>query len=265
MAGRVRRLARRVPRLALVDAPAVVLEPGRAALGVVELLPRVLPDVADVQVAGLTVEREAPRVPEPVADDERLRTLAPDVELQQLAEGRPQVLRPVLGIAAGAAVAGPGVEVAVRPEDEVPAVVVFVRIVLEEDLAQLPRPARQPARLVLDDPRVAVAVGVVDVEVPVLRVLRAEREPEESLLAVVEDERADVEERTGAQPSADDDAHPADLLGDVDVVRLVPRSRHRDRLREAARDADDAQLAPLRAAAGAQRDNGRERGERNDD
>src|SRR4029077_21156127 len=109
--------------------------------------------------------REAPGVPQPVADDERLRTLPPDVELQQLAGGRPQVLGPVLGIDAGAAVACSRVEIPVGPEREVPAVVVRIRVVLEEDLPQLPRLAREAARLVLDDARVAVAIRVVDVEV----------------------------------------------------------------------------------------------------
>src|SRR5262249_25650081 len=157
------------------------------------LLPLVLADIADVEVAVLPVEREAPWVPKPVADDHRRRPPGVDVEAEELAEGRLQVLGAVLGIATRAAVAGPGEEVAAGPEDEVAAVVVRIRVVLEEDLAQPLGLAREAARLVFDQPRVAVPVGVVDVEVPVLRVVRAECEPEHALLAVVEDERPDVE------------------------------------------------------------------------
>jgi hypothetical protein len=54
-----------VTALALVDVPAVVLEPGAMAGRDVDLLGRVLPDVSDVEVAGRTVEAEAPGVAEP--------------------------------------------------------------------------------------------------------------------------------------------------------------------------------------------------------
>src|SRR5262249_32883264 len=144
-------------------------------------------------------------------------------------------------------------------------VVVRIRVVLEEDLAQPLGLAGEAARLVLDQPRVAVPVGVIDVEVPVLRVVRAEREPEHALLAVVEDERPDVEERTRAQMPPDDDADATHLLDDVEVVRLVRRRSHHHGLGQAARNPDDAQLAPLGAVARTERepDGKHERGKRN--
>src|SRR5439155_13919933 len=49
----------------LVHAPAEVRQP-EAAWEDVHLLPRVLTDVSDVEVAGCTVEGETPRVPSPV-------------------------------------------------------------------------------------------------------------------------------------------------------------------------------------------------------
>src|SRR4029077_4912727 len=53
--------------------PAEVL-PTRAGTHDVDLLPRVLPDVADPQVVGRAVEAETPRVPEPGHEDLRART-----------------------------------------------------------------------------------------------------------------------------------------------------------------------------------------------
>ena len=94
-------------RLALEHAPAVVLETRAPARREVELLPRVLADVADVEVARRAVEREPPRVAQPVAHDHRRRVRFFDVEAQQLAERRAQILGTVLRVAAGAAVARP--------------------------------------------------------------------------------------------------------------------------------------------------------------
>src|SRR5439155_26758076 len=96
--------------------PAVVLEPRAHARCVIELFPGVLPDVADVEVAGLPVEREAPGIAQPVADDLRTRPARLQVHPQQLAEARAEILGAVLGIASRAAVAHSNVEVAVRPE-----------------------------------------------------------------------------------------------------------------------------------------------------
>ncbi len=68
-------------------------------------------------------------------------------------------------VAGGSTVAEPDVEQTVRPEGDVAAVVVGLGLVLGEDL-----PARRLVHRagtvdrVLDDPGVAVAIGVVDVQ-----------------------------------------------------------------------------------------------------
>src|SRR5205823_6549519 len=67
---RVHVLARGVARPALPDPPAVVVQHSllpRCAH--VDLLPGVLTDVADVEVAGRAVPGEAPRVAQPIAGD----------------------------------------------------------------------------------------------------------------------------------------------------------------------------------------------------
>src|SRR5262249_35066474 len=101
----------------------------------VDLLPRALPDVGDPQVAGLGVEREAPRVPQPVHPDlgpatarhervvgrDRVRQRAArrGVDAQDLAEQRVARLPVAPGCVAGplvvpgAAVAEAEVELAV--------------------------------------------------------------------------------------------------------------------------------------------------------
>src|SRR5262249_25685476 len=113
------RLSRLVSRVALVDAPAEVREPEAVREGV-DLLPRVLPHVADVERAGGAVEGEAPRVADAVGGD----LPAPVAEAQDLAQAVRERLGVVLRIAAGAAVAHADVEQAVRPELELAAVVV---------------------------------------------------------------------------------------------------------------------------------------------
>src|SRR6185437_12874527 len=97
---RVRRIE---PRARLVTAPAVVREPtDPRRRAEVDLLVLVLADVADPEVV-LRVEREPPRVAEPERDD--LPAAARRIDAQQLAELRAHVLRALLRIAAGAAVA----------------------------------------------------------------------------------------------------------------------------------------------------------------
>src|SRR4029079_17620452 len=87
-----------------------------------------------------------------------------DVEREQLAQLFVQVLRPVLGIAARAAVAHANVEPAVRPERELAAVVVRVRLVDEQKLA--PLDGGRISGLVLDDACVAVSGRGIELERP---------------------------------------------------------------------------------------------------
>ena len=79
---------------ALEAVPPEVRDRLRAALQVVDLLPRVLTDVADVEVAGLAVEAEAPRVPQAVRDERPARALGVDVQPHDLRE-RPREALPV--------------------------------------------------------------------------------------------------------------------------------------------------------------------------
>src|SRR5204862_6353452 len=120
------------------------------------------------------IERESPRVAQAVADRLPARSASLRVDAQKLAEPLVKVLRAVLRISAGATVAHADVEQAVRPELQLPAVVVRIRL---PDEQQLPRAVddRVPAaRTKLHDARVAVPVGVVDVEAVVACVVRAE-------------------------------------------------------------------------------------------
>ena len=190
----------------------------------------------------MPVEAEPPRVPEPEREDLRRRVRAPDVEAEHLAEQAVGVLGPVLGIAARASVAHPDPQPPVGPEDEVPAVVVRVRLVDPEDLLRAPRQGSPVARPVADDPRRPVRPrGVVHVEGVVARVGRREREPEQALLTPVDDERADVQERARLHLAALDDTDPARLLHDVDAPGLAGRLRREDGAREAAGDRDEAE------------------------
>src|SRR5207249_609786 len=108
------------------------LEAGASAGREVDLLDRSLPDVPDVEVPRRTVEGEAPGVPEAERGDRPPRGVPRHVEAQQLAEGGAHVLRAILRVAARAAVAEARVERAAGPEDEVPSVVVRVRILDRE-------------------------------------------------------------------------------------------------------------------------------------
>src|SRR5262249_15850245 len=112
-------------------------------------------------------------------------------DAQQLAEAARKALRTVLGVAGGAAVPHPDVELAVRPELELPAVVVRVRLLDEEELAQPPG-GGAPVRTRLADPGVALDAGVVDVELVVRAVLRMEGHRQQPLLAPGLHESPDV-------------------------------------------------------------------------
>ena len=138
---------------AFAVAPAVVTA-ARAARLVVDFFEAVLADVADDQRAGAAardiVEAVAPRIAKAerpdlvarrVAAEERIVRRNPvagrvvvghaDVDAQHLAEQLVRVLRAMVGIVAGSAVAEADVEKAVGPEREVAAVVVRERLLDE--------------------------------------------------------------------------------------------------------------------------------------
>src|ERR1700712_5443625 len=66
---RAPRMARSEPPPAPEHAPAVVCAPAATAPGEIDLLLRVLPDIADHEVAGAAVEREPVRVAQPIRPD----------------------------------------------------------------------------------------------------------------------------------------------------------------------------------------------------
>ena len=187
----------------------------------VDLLPAVLADVADPEVARPAVEGEAPGVPEAVGDDLPLAAARVDVEAEELAEQRPRVLRAAVGVEGGAAVSEPEVEEAVGPERELAAVVVLVGLVDGQELAEALGPGG--ARAVLDDPRVSLEVRVVDVEARVVREVGVESEREQPLLAAGGDLRPDVQERLGPRLAARQHAHRSLLLHDEQRSRLGAR------------------------------------------
>ena len=233
---------------AVVHAPAAATRRRRP----VDLLPRILADVADPQVAGDPVERPAPRIAQPERPDlvgagladERIRrgdavalagSRSVDVDPEHLAEQARAVLGVVLGVAAGAAVAHPDVEVAVGPECHAAAVVIGIGLGDHEDLAA--RPERDDVRVrchpvLVDDRRAVGLPGVVDVELAVRRERRVEREAEQAPLAAADDERVDIEERRRGR-SGLERPDRAGLLDDEPAPRPVPRVRDEDRVAEA--------------------------------
>ena len=91
--------------------------------------------------------------------------------------------------------------------------------------------ARAP---VLDHPRVAGAVGVVDVDEPDSLVVGGEGDRQQALLAAARHLVAQVEERGGAGARRRDDLDPAGLLDDEQVAAVARRLRHVERLVEVA-------------------------------
>jgi len=124
-------------------------------------------------------------------------------------------------VARRAPVAEPDVEIALGPEPELSAVVVGLGLV---DLEHVPaaRRVRHPAlHGELVDLRVAVGVGVVDVE---LGAIGRERETEQpALAAVLAHPAAEVDDGRGGDGAVADGPHDTTLLSDVERAR--PRAR----------------------------------------
>src|SRR4029453_14594155 len=83
------------------------------------------------------------------------------------------------------------------------------------------------------------------------RVLRVERETEETLLPTGEHAIPHVEEEAVSQPAAVDDANRPSLLDDIEPIALAARSGHLHRLGEPSGDHDASERA--RGALGAER------------
>ena len=200
---------------ALAPAPAEV-ETAHPRRGVVNLLHRVLPHVADPHVAGGAIEREPPWVAQTDGPDlgaplrgarERVacgngvrqaRVAVRHVDAEDLRQPRGGVGAVVVGILLAAAIAKADVQHAVGPELQVAAIVVGVRLVLGQHHAGR---AGVDASGVgsgseLHNPGVALQVGVVDVEAARRGEVGREGQAQKALLdADRTDAVADVEPR----------------------------------------------------------------------
>ena len=189
---------------ALPAAPAEIRAPsGKRSVREVDLLPEVLADVGDREVARGTIEGEPPRISQAVGPDlvaprlvdewivgrNRVRLAGRTqlgVDAQHLSAQVFEILAGLERIASPATVACRGVEVAVRAELELASVVVPVSRMgnLDHDP---PRARIGDVRIdlvseVFRDLDVALRVGVVHVELPIRRVVRVERDREEPAL-----------------------------------------------------------------------------------
>src|SRR6184192_1390108 len=236
----------------------------------VHLLPQVLAHIGDVEEPVWRVEAEAPRVPQadgpdfpaPAARRKRVvrrypvRVPCVDVDAQQLAEQRVAVLSTVLGVPARASVAHPDVQLPIGPEDHQPAIVIRVGLFDEQDqlVGRAVRHVRIRRHRVALDTRVAVQVGVIDVEKPVRTVARVEGHAEQPLLAAETDFARDVQKRRRQELHVLNHSDPPGLLDHEQAVDVARRCAEIDRGRQTGRDRDELQrVAGGRGAAARRR------------
>ena len=237
--------------------PTVVLPPAARAWLDVHFLPIVLTHVADVEVAGLLVEREAPGIAHPVrpylrrgrwashkgvARGDAVREPVVHVDAEDLS----QELGTVLGVPRGihgtlvSAVPGPAVQVAVGAEHDQPAVVVGERRVIDQNdrlrgggVGDVRVRRRDGIARYLN---VAAEIRVVNEELAVVGVVGVERHAEHAALAGEQHDAADVQERGGEQRAVANHFDPAWLLHDEQPGRVSGRLRDVERASETARD-----------------------------
>src|SRR2546430_4992902 len=234
----------------LHDPPAVV-QPSLSRRRDAHLFPKVLTHVCDVEEPRHPVEREAPRIPEAerpalgraaarrerIAGGNGVRVAVVRVVPKRLAEQRVGFRRAVLRVAPRAPVAHADVEHPVGPERHEPAVVVRMRLCDEEDQLRRGDVGNIGIRAdrVAFDPRVAVVVGVVDVEVSVRGVARVERHAQQPPLASCAHGAGDVQERSRGELPVLHDPDPP-LLLDNEESRIPCRRRQVQWTAEPARD-----------------------------
>jgi hypothetical protein len=193
--------------------PAVVLA-ARAAGGLeVDLLPRVLPDVTDEEIACEAVEAEAPRIAQAVRPDLGPGAGHPkegvgggnpvgcrpvDVDAENLAKEAPQILGVVVDIARAAAVADANVQVTVGAKGELAAIVIRSGLGNgQQDGAGELSTVGIARRRVPSDDHIPCRVRVVHIEEPVGRVARMKGEPNQPSLTTAGHERGNIEEWSG--------------------------------------------------------------------
>src|SRR5215216_1694888 len=232
-----------VARGPLHQIPAIVLSARTRRRLVVDFLVRRRPNVADPQVARDPIETKAPGVAQSKRPDlgarPRLvgvgvvgRDCVPevvghlvDVDAQDLAEQGPQILA-ILAVPA-TPVTQPDVEISIlRPKEEQTTVVVRRRLVDEQDgfgarrVSAVRICARHP---VSGDDGAAVAIGVVDENVSIVRVVGMEGDAEQPALPATADEVGDVQERLGHEPTIANDADAPRLLDDKEAAAAISR------------------------------------------
>ncbi len=232
--------------------------------GDIDLVEAALADVGDDEMAVAPIEGEAPGIAQPERPDEvgarrraregiagrdgmvgRRLGMMVDVQPQHLPEQVVDVLSAALRVAPAAAVPQAEIEIAVRAERDVAAVVVGVglRDDQQDGLALRIR-AIGVERGTLEPREHARAVsraGVAHEEPAVLGVARMEGEAQEPPFAAREDAAAQIEVGRGQEHAAGEDSDAAALLGDEDPV--VPRVGERGRRVEPARQ--EAELDPF--------------------
>src|SRR5256886_4994925 len=218
----------------------------------VHFFPKVLTNVRDVEETGRPVEGVPPRIPQPDGPDlaspvgrtsvgvvRRIAVGVAPVRVvpKRLAEQRVGFRRAVLRVAPRAPVAHADVEHPVGPERHEPAVVVRMRLCDEEDQLRRGDVGNIGIRAdrVAFDPRVAVVVGVVDVEVSVRGVARVERHAQQPPLASCAHGAGDVQERSRGELPVLHDPDPP-LLLDNEESRIPCRRRQVQWTAEPARD-----------------------------
>ena len=213
-------------------------------------------------------QASGPAAPNGLSDGSEGRA-GPDVQPQDLAQHASHVLPAAQGVAAAPAVPGAGPQHAVRPERELPAVVVLEVLVVDGDEGA-PRGRVGHLRVggaaveLVDDHvprprRRRLPGGVVGVEAPALRVVRGERDRQQAALVLLRvgglHQVADVEERGAAPHPVDQQPHGAPALDHVHVARVARRRHDVDGARERAH------LGQGRGRLGGRRRECRERGE----
>ena len=237
----------------LHDLPAVVAAPEAVRRLAVDLLDVGLADVSDPEVAAGAVERETPRVAETPRPDlvpravrgacvrivvrdrvvRRRSAAGVDVDPEDLAEPVARILRPAARVVSEPAVAERDVEHPVRPELDLAAVVVRVRLRQPQQhrLGRI-RDVRVRRHLEPRDDRREPGPGlvrrVVHEEAPVRRVVGVERDRQEAPLLRVVDPVREIEERRRQERVAVPDPELPLALDDEEPG--VPRVGQVDRL-----------------------------------
>ena len=158
-----------------------------------------------------------------------------DVDAQDLAEQGAQILA-ILAVPA-ASVTQPDVEVSIlRPKEEQPTIVVRRRLVDKHDRLGARRVSAIRIRgrhLVSRDDGIAIAIGVVDEKIAIVRVVGMEGDAEQPALPATADEFGDVQEWLGHDLTIANDADPSRLLDDEEAAAAVTRVNDLDWLIEA--------------------------------